>query len=594
MAIISLEPYLHVRTAINPVYAPVGNKLSFIADYTGLPQVWELDRGEAWPAQVSFTKDRITLVKYVNGTSNLIIGMDVGGNEKQQLYLLKKDSTIIDLTNSPEHVHDYGGSSPDGKWIAWSSNRRHPAYLDIYIQNLETMEIRLVYSENGMFAVVKWSPDGKSLLIQKINSALDNNLGMLDLSTGVLNWVTEHAGEASFKNAHFNKGGDHIYLLSNKDREFFGLALINLQTKHFVWLELGEWDFENLEMNKDKDKLAFTINEGGISKGVILDLKTSYLYTWKTPLGVISNLKFSPDNQKLAYVFNGPAYPPDIWELDLRTIQAERLTYVSRTPALKERLIEPELITFHSFDNLQIPAFYYQPKNPTKKLPVVLYIHGGPESQSRAVYNPILQYLLNIGYAVCTPNVRGSTGYGKTYSHLDDVRKRMDAVQDLVYLVEWLKVNRNIDFDKISIMGGSYGGFMVLASITHFPKYWAAAIDIVGISSIKTFLKTTSPWRKKHREAEYGTFERDGEFFDRIDPLYHTERITSPLLVLHGENDTRVPIKEAEQMVNKLKERNHPVEFISFEDEGHQIEKLKNKITAYTEIVQFLKKYIGN
>jgi Tol biopolymer transport system component len=218
--------------------------------------------------------------------------MDVGGNEKQQLYLLKGDSTLINLTKSPEHVHLYGGSSPDGKWIVWSSNRRNPAYLDIYIQNLETMEIRLVYSENGMFAAVRWSPDGKCLLIQKTNSAMDNDLGMLELSTGVLNWVTEHVGEASFKNAHFNKDGDHIYLLSNKNKEFFGLALINLQTKRFVWLELGEWDFENLEMNKDKNKLAFTINQGGISKGVILDLKTSYLYTWKTPIGVISNLEY--------------------------------------------------------------------------------------------------------------------------------------------------------------------------------------------------------------------------------------------------------------------------------------------------------------
>ncbi|NHM31998.1 S9 family peptidase [Bacillus sp. C11] len=593
MVTIRLEPYLHVRTAKSPEYCPIDNKLSFIADYTGLPQVWEVDRGDEWPAQLSFTKEKINLAKYISGTSNLIIGMDEGGNEKQQLYLLKGDSTLIDLTKSPEHVHLYGGSSPDGKWIAWSSNRQNPAYLDIYIQNLETQEIRLVYKGNGMFSVVRWSPDGKSLLIQKTNTALDNNLGMLDLSTGVLDWVTEHAGEASFKSAHFNKDGDHIYLLSNKDREFFGLALINLNTKQFVWLELGEWDFEGLEMNKDKNKLAFTVNEGGVSKGIILDLKTSYLYTWKTPLGVISDLKFSLDSQTLAYVFNGPAYPPDIWELDLKTIQAERLTYVSRTPALKEKLIEPERITFPSFDKLPVPAFYYQPKNTTKKLPVVLYIHGGPESQSRAIYHPFLQYLLNMGYAVCTPNFRGSTGYGKTYTHLDDGRKRMDAVKDLVYLVEWLKVNRNIDFEKVSIVGGSYGGFMVLAAISHYPKYWSAAIDIVGISSIRTFLTTTSPWRKKHREAEYGSIERDGEFFDRIDPLNNTDRITSPLLILHGENDPRVPIKEAEQLVNKLKKRNHPVEFIRFQDEGHNFEKLNNKITSYTEMVLFLKKYIG-
>ncbi|MED3561741.1 S9 family peptidase [Bacillus xiapuensis] len=593
MDVVSLDPYLHVRTAKNPEYAPVGNKLRFIADYTGVPQVWELDRGEGWPAQISFTQDRITLIKYVTGTSDLIIGKDMKGNENEQLHLLKKDNKLIELTNSPEHIHRYGGSSPDGKWISWSSNRNHPAYFDIYIQNLETLEIRLAYSDNGLFSSLQWAPDGNSLLIEKINTPLDNDLGILDLSTGRVNWLTEHSGEASFINAHFNKDGTHLYLLTNKDREFFGLAFINLKTKHFDWMEHREWDLENLEMSNDKEKLAFTINEGGISKGIILDLNTSDLYTWKTPVGAISKMKFSPDNQKLAYEFNGPAYPPEIWELDLKTIQAERLTYVSRSPALKDKLIEPEIITFRSFDNLQIPAFYYQPKNITKKLPVVLYIHGGPESQSRAVYNSIQQYLLNQGVAVCAPNVRGSTGYGKTYTHLDDVQKRIDAVTDLVYLVEWLKTNRDIDFERIAIMGGSYGGFMVLAAISHFPKYWSAAIDIVGMSSLRTFLETTSPWRKKQREAEYGTIEKDGIFFDRIDPLNHTDKITSPLMVLHGENDPRVPIAESEQMVNKLKDRNHQVEFIRFEDEGHKFDKLKNKSTAYKEMVQFLNRHIG-
>ncbi|MFP5114898.1 alpha/beta fold hydrolase [Bacillaceae bacterium C204] len=597
MAAIGIEPYLHVRFAKNPVYDPIGHKLSFIADYTGLPQVWELNLEEGcegWPVQTSFTKERITFISYINGKSNLIVGMDVGGNENQQLYLLKEEGKPIELTNSPDHIHRYGGSSPDGKWIAWSSNRRNPAFFDIYIQNLESLDIRLLTSGDGTFSAVKWSPDGNSILLQKINSPLDNDLGIIDLSTGSINWLTEHTGEASFKDAHFNRDADHIYLLSNKDKEFYGLALINIKTKHLEWLEVGKWDFEDLAMNSDKNLLAYSINEGGISKGVLIDINRSYLYTWKTPIGVISNLKFSPDSQKLAYEFKGAAYPSDIWELDLKTIQAERLTYVSRLTVLEHKLVEPELITFRSFDNLEVPAFYSKPKESTDKLPVVIYIHGGPESQARAVYNPVQQYLLNQGYAVCTPNIRGSTGYGKTYTHLDDVRKRMDAVKDLIFLVDWLKANGNIDSKKIAIMGGSYGGFMVLAAISHYPHLWSAAIDIVGMSSLRTFLQTTSPWRKMLRESEYGTIERDGEFFDRIDPLNYSNQITTPLLVIHGKGDPRVHIKESEQIVDKLKERNHIVDFIRFEDEGHSIVKQKNKITAYKEMVKFLDRYIGN
>lgn len=215
------------------------------------------------------------------------------------------------------------------------------------------------------------------------------------------------------------------------------------------------------------------------------------------------------------------------------------------------------------------------------------------ESQIRAVYNPFLQYFLNRGYAVCTPNVRGSTGYGKTYSHLDDVEKRMDSVQDLTYLVEWLKTEGSADPLKIAIMGRSYGGFMVLAAITHYPEIWAAAIDIVGISSFRTFLENTSVWRRKLREAEYGNIEEHGEFFDQIDPIHHTDKINAPLMVLHGANDPRVPIEETEQIVTELKERNHPIQYIRFEDEGHFFVKLKNNIIAYTRVADFLEKYIG-
>ncbi|MEH7346049.1 S9 family peptidase [Bacillus sp. JJ1532] len=591
---VSLDPYAHVSTVKNLECEPNGKKISFICDYSGLPQVWEYDGENRGLAQSSFTKEGITFIKYVTGTSDLIIGMDVSGNEREQLYLLKKDGELISLTNSPEYVHLYGGSSPDGKWIAWSSNRRNQAFFDIYIQNLETLEIRLVFAQDGAFSVLKWFPDGHSLLVRRTNSPLDHDLGVLSLLTGGMNWITEHTGEASFRDVHLNKDGDHLYLLSNKDREFFGLACIHLPTKQFTWLEQGEWDFEGLAMNEKKNQLAFTVNVGGISKGYLLDLDISTLYTWETPMGVISNLKFSPKNQKLLYIFNGPAHPSDIWALDLETLKAEQLTHISHIPILKGKLIEPEQIFYRSFDNLQIPAFYYKPKSAAEKMPVVVYIHGGPESQSRAVYNPLFQYFLNRGYAVVAPNIRGSTGYGKTYTHLDDVRKRMDALKDLISLVEWLKGDIHVDTGKIAVMGGSYGGFMVLSAISHYPDLWAAAVDIVGISSLRTFLKTTSPWRKRFRETEYGTVEEDGEFFDQIDPLNLTDHITSPLMVIHGVNDPRVPIEESEQIVNKLKKRDHPITFIRIEDEGHTFSKLKNKIYAYSKLADFLEKYIGN
>ncbi|WP_059173829.1 S9 family peptidase [Bacillus sp. FJAT-27445] len=590
---IGIQPFLHVRTAKKPIYHPNGDKISFITDYTGLPQVWELSLKGGWPSQNSFTEERIMFVSYISGTSKRVIGMDAGVNEKQQLFLLNDDGTLVPLTDSPDHIHQYGGSSPDGNWIAWSSNRRNAAQFDIYVQNLETLEFKKVYQGDGMYHAVKWSPDGQSLLIDRVNTNLDNDLGLLNLDSGDVSWLTLHEGEAKFESPDFSKDGGTIYVLTNKDREFVALAAITAATKELEWLDEREWDLEGLAMSKDKSLLAYSVNAGGISKGVIYQIEDSSIATWETPAGVISELSFSPDSKKLAYVLNGSTQPSDIWELDIESKNTRRMTFVSSLPVVEEQLIAPELITFTSFDGLEVPAFYYRPKDAEGKLPVVVFVHGGPESQIRAVYNPFLQYFLSRGYAVCTPNVRGSTGYGKSYTHLDDVRQRMDSVKDLVALVDWLKKEGNADPDKIAIMGRSYGGFMVLAAITHYPKLWAAAIDIVGISSFRTFLENTSVWRRKLREAEYGSIEADGDFFNEIDPLHRTKDIECPVMMLHGANDPRVPIEETEQMVDELKARNHPVQYIRFEDEGHFFVKLKNNITAYSGVADFLDEHIG-
>lgn len=593
MKSIGVKQFLHVRTADHPVYHPEGNQLTFITNYSGLPQVWDLPMSEGWPTQASFTDERVIFVKYIPGTNRRIVGMDVGVNEKQQLFILEENGELMPLTNSPEHIHHFGGVSPDGNYLAWSSNRRHPAYFDIYVQNLKTFEIERVFKGDGLFKPLKWHPKGTSILIEKINTNLDNDLGLLDIASGAVTWLTYHEGEAIFVSPQFNFDGDELYVLTNMEREFTGLASINITMKVLSWIDTRKWDLEGLAISSDKKKLAYTVNEGGVSKGILYDVQEERVNTWETPIGVITRLTFSPDDRKLAYVFDGPTLPSDIWELDIQLNRTKRLTYVSRSPMIEPELVEPELIHFHSFDRLKIPAFYYKPKHFKGKLPVVIFVHGGPESQIRAVYNPFLQYFLNRGYAVCTPNVRGSTGYGKTYSHLDDVEKRMDSVQDLTYLVEWLKTEGSADPLKIAIMGRSYGGFMVLAAITHYPKIWAAAIDIVGISSFRSFLENTSVWRRKLREAEYGSIEEHGEFFDQIDPIHHTDKINAPLMVLHGANDPRVPIEETEQIVTELRERNHPIQYIRFEDEGHFFVKLKNNIIAYTRVADFLEKYIG-
>jgi dipeptidyl aminopeptidase/acylaminoacyl peptidase len=587
-----IKPYLYVKTANTPKYSPDGTKITFISNSTGVPQVWEYIKGTGWPSQVSFTDERIMFVTYISDTNQRIIGMDIGVNERQQLFLLEDDGNLIPLTDAPDFIHHYGGSSPDGKEIAWSSNRRNPAFFDLYVQDIKTLEISQVFVRDGTYSVLKWHPIEKKLLIQKSNSNIDNDLGLLDLETGDVRWLTLHEGEALHQSAQFSSDGKTLYVLSNQDHQYLSLLAIHLETGDYTWLDEQEWDLEELALSHDGKFLAYSVNEGGISKGMLRNEKSGDSTCWEIPPGVIEQFTFSPDDSKLAFVFNGATNPSDIWELDILSNKVERLTYISNSPAVEARLVEPELIQFTSFDGLKIPAFYYKPQGIEGPYPVVVFVHGGPESQIRSAYNPFLQYFINHGFAVCTPNVRGSTGYGKDYVHLDDVRKRMDSVKDLVSLTEWLKTEGNADPAKIAIMGRSYGGFMVLAAVTHYPDLWAAGIDIVGISSFKSFLENTGSWRRKLREAEYGSLEHDLDYFAEIDPIHHTGKITAPLIVLHGANDPRVPIAEAEQIVEDLRNRNRPVEYIRFEDEGHFFVKLKNNIVAYTEVAKFLDKWI--
>ncbi|WP_442598909.1 alpha/beta fold hydrolase [Neobacillus sp. D3-1R] len=581
-----------IYSITHPVYQPCGKKLNFISNFTGVPQLWEQDPYHRMPTQ-PISKENVTFVTYINGTRKRIVGVDIYSNEKEQLLLLQEDGSTIPLTNSPEHIHRYGGSSPDGKWIAWSSNRRNPAYYDVYIQNIETLEFYQVLKGDGIYYSMGWSPDGSSLLIEKTNSQLDNDLLLLHLDSKQINWLTIHEGEASFHDPHFNQSGDHLFVLTNKDREFMGLAMIEISTKKLTWLEQKNWDFERLTISKDKTKLAYSVNEAGISRGYLLDLLTSSLYHWETPMGVIMNYVFSPNNDKLAFVFNGPKNPTNIWALDLISMEVEQLTNLSPSPGVEETMIEPSSVSYLAFDKLQIPTFIYKPKVLAAKQPAVFYIHGGPESQFRPTYNPFFQKLLQKGYTIYAPNIRGSTGYGKSYTHLDDNRKRMDSVKDVITLAELLNAGDYFRQRKIAIMGGSYGGFVVLAAITHFPHLWSAAIDMFGISSIRSFLTHTSPWRKILREKEYGTIEKDGPFFDRIDPIHFIDRIISPLLVIHGANDPRVPKEESDRIVSQLKKKNHPVKYILLEDEGHSLNKPQNKLYVFSQIYDFLDQYLG-
>lgn len=594
---IGIERYMAIRSAYGPTYSHDNQRLYFLSTISGIPQVWSLDNQTPWPRQLTFFTDRVMHVAASPTKEMLCISADSGGNERAQLYLLDRDGFVLrEITQDPDHIYLFGGWSRDGSKIAYSSNRRNPRHFDLYLYDVENDSHQVIHTSNYTNYAVGFSPDGKYVLLSRQYTNMSNDLFLLEVATGQLELLTPHEGEASFRSPRFSPDGKELYLLSDQGSEFVRVAHLDLSTKSWTWLTEDQWDAESITLSRDGRLLAYTKNEDGRSQLYILDVSQEKPQAIKElpslPRGVIADALWNPAGTSLALTISAPLYGTEVWELKLETKELRRVTYASISGVPQETFIEPELIHYPSFDGLSIPAFYYRPRNVQGPYPVVVYVHGGPESQSRASFNSIMQFFLQQGFAVFVPNVRGSSGYGRTWIHLDDVRKRMDSVADLAKCVDWLVTEGEAKEDAIAVMGGSYGGFMVLAALTHYPDLWAAGVDIVGISNLRTFIENTSPYRRHLRESEYGTIEEDGEFFDQISPIHHIDKITAPLMVIHGANDPRVPISEAEQIVEALRKRNHPVEYLRYDDEGHGIVKLENRIDAYGKIAVFLNKWI--
>ncbi|WP_139343345.1 S9 family peptidase [Virgibacillus siamensis] len=588
----TLHTYLTVQSANQPSVIPNESAVTFITKKSGMPQVWKCDMASLEVKQFTDFPDRTLSVHHSPTGAQTIVGMDYEGNEKQQFYLLSEgDTKVEELVVSKEYFHEFGGWSTDGTKIAYSSNRRHPGYFDVYIFDLATKTEKKVYEIDGNCTPLCWTKDGGKLLLSIPETNIDQSLYVLDLDTKTINRLGSKKEHARYQSVELTADGKGGYLLTDSGLDTLGIVrFLFSEPSEMAFLFTAEnWDVEEIKLSPEEDKLAFSINEGGVSRlGIFNIANHTHFYINSLPSGVYQSFSWSTNNELILSV-KSAVLPGDIWKVSLEEDIAERLTYVGDVKGI-EPLMEPELCSFSSFDGVEVPYFYYSKQSEFQ--PVVVYVHGGPESQIKAEYNPVIQFLAANGFAVVAPNVRGSMGYGRNYVKLDDKRKRLNAVADLKWLVKHLVDQKHADPDKVGIMGRSYGGFMVLAALTHYPDIWAAAVDIVGISHFRTFLENTGPWRRKLREAEYGSLQDHADFFEEIAPLNLTGNISAPLLVFHGRNDTRVPVMEAVQLTDDLKRQNKSVELTIFDDEGHQTEKLKNHIQMNSQTIKFFQKHL--
>ncbi len=602
-----LDRFLNVRSAIAPSVSPDGRSVAYLSDTTGVYQLWHVPtRGHA-PTQLTYAHEIVRGGWFSPRRSELVFAMDEGGNERMQLYWLRRsedgpadhsqdrwDSTI--LTDQPAAVHDFGGWSHDAQRIAFSANRTRESRFDIYTQALGGEPRLLKEGPGGFFGSVGWSPDDRWLLVSRGESSVNQDLYILDIATGEAQHITPHKGEASYLSAHWSADGNSVYCVSTWERDLAALAQIDLATGRLSYLETPPHEIEAVEVSPHGRWLAWVANVGGRSELNARDLRTGRLLTPpELPIGLITAIEFSRDEGALVFAFNGPQYNSDIWQWELVSNALRQLTHSSRDDLPFALFQAPELIHYQTFDGRRIPAWFYAPQARGDRLPpVIVHVHGGPEGQARPNFIPLFPYFLRCGYGILAPNVRGSSGYGATYMNLDNTTKRMDAVKDLVHGVYWLRDQGKADPTRIAVYGGSYGGFMVLAAVAHYPELFAAGIEICGASNWVTFLEHTGSYRRAHREAEYGNLREHRAFLEAISPIHHVDKIRCPMMIIHGANDPRVPVGEAEQIVAALKRREVPVEYLRYEDEGHGLFKQKNRLDAYPKAVAFLDKYVAD
>lgn len=601
--------YLAISGAGGPVFNATGKEIAFVYNETGNMQVYKSDvvkNRAIWPKQLTFEDDRSTNPRFLHDGS-IIFMRDKGGDENFQIGHLK-NSELSWITNEGKAKH--GISWTTKKNLYYSANILDKSCFGHYKVSIESIfdPAELIYQPSeGYFSLNLVNEEEDKFVFSKIYGLVHSDL--FYLHEGKITNLTENltTKRPNLWRAVRWLDKNTLLTITDYDSEYSKFGVLNLDGE-FHRLE----EFKDFQYNVDKftfsgkdDFTYYSMNVDGYSKlfrGKFTKSQCTSIEEIKLPQSgaIIAGdyrtstkaMSLSSDLTKLAICLSSPILPSNIFIIDLEAnFSSWQVTKATLAGVSENDLVDCTLSSFKSFDELTVPYFIHKPKNkkPISGFPAIFIIHGGPEAQSKPVFSPIVQFFLKNNYAVVIPNIRGSTGYTRTYADLDNVEKRLDSIKDIARLTRYLRVtDTDIDSNRLVVFGGSYGGFAVLSSLVEHPDIWMAGIDIVGIANFVTFLEKTAVWRRKIREAEYGSLDKDLEVLRKISPIHKVDKIQCPLFIIQGDNDERVPLHESIQMYEKLKGRGLPVKLLRFPDEGHGIVKLKNKITAYTQIIEWL------
>lgn len=590
-----LSPFMDARRT---KLQSIGRNANYVLAVTRMGQIaqgYRVDEPMAPPRQVTFSDEPVEQLAMVPKTPGAFIyRTDVAGNEDYQVVRVERDRGASLVTNGTSR-HGRFSWSPTGDRVAFTGNARNGVDMDIYVApNHPDARPELLAKRDGRWSVSAWSRDGTQILAREYVAHDQSTFHLVDTATGESEAVAPLRPGVAYLRGSFGPAGT-LFVTSDRGGEFASLYRVTLEDR--AWENLtpdARHDVVETAYDASSNRLAYTLNRGGLSSLHIIELDTGEERTASIPAGVVSALRFTRKGGVLAFTFDQPTATGDVYTYDLATETLQGWTD-SMAPPLRGRWLAPARpISFTSFDGLEVPAWSFMPRGEGPH-PVLLWIHGGPEDEFQPKFHPFIQYLVaELGIAVIAPNIRGSEGYGRTYVGLDNGMKREDAIKDVGALLDWIGGRDELDSQRVGIFGASYGGYVVLASMIRYPDRFAAGANMVGISNFVTFLEKTREYRVGQRRAEYGD-EREPEmrkFLQAISPTTNASRIVRPLFVAHGANDPRVPVAEARQIFEAVKNNGADAWLMVAHDEGHGFSKRHNRDAFYGALATFLSRHL--
>jgi dipeptidyl aminopeptidase/acylaminoacyl peptidase len=598
----TVERYSNFRSANLASWHPASREMLIATRFADVSEIHRVQMPGGARSQLTFYPDAVTNAQYEPTQGNyFVFSKDVGGGEFYQLYRDDLETGEVTLLTDGKSRNTDAVWWEQGGKLAYGSTRRTGKDVDLWVMNpKEPKSDHMVAKlEGGGWGTLDWSPDGRKILVTEYVSANESYLWLMDADSGEKTLLTPKGGEKiSYSGGRFSKDGKGIYTTTDKESEFHRLAYIDLASRQHTYLSSAiPWDVEEFDLSDDGQKIAFVTNEDGFDVLHIYDLASrSEKPAGNLPHGVMQSVRWRKHSHEVGFNLSSARSPWDVYSFDIDTGKIERWTFSETGGLNTASLSEPELIHWRSWDGRTISGFLYRPpaKFPGPR-PVMILIHGGPEGQFQPDFLAGDNYYLNeLGVALILPNVRGSTGYGKTFLALDNGMLREGSYKDINSLLDWLGQQNGLDAKRVLVMGGSYGGFMTLAVATNYSDRICCSVDIVGPSNLVTFLEHTSGYRQDLRRVEYGD-ERDPKvraYLESIAPANKAKKITKPLFVIAGKNDPRVPASESEQMAEVVRKNNTPVWYLLAKDEGHGFHKKKNRDFQFYATVMFVKEYL--